>query len=78
MVWKNTKQLNKEAMIWTLNGVRIEVVKEHVDLGRLVSQTQTAKHIWATSCSHQLINAATVKLHCIIRRARKIRVLSPK
>jgi hypothetical protein len=57
-------------MIWTLIGVRIEVVKEHVDLGLLVSQAQTAKYNWATSCSHPLINAATVKLHCIIRRAR--------
>jgi hypothetical protein len=44
MVWKNTKQFKKEAMIWTLNGVRIEVVKEHVDLGLLVSQAQTAKY----------------------------------
>jgi hypothetical protein len=76
MVWKNTK-LIKGAMKWTLNGVRIEVVKEHVDFGLLVSQAQTAKYNWATSCSHPLINAATVKLHCIIRRAREIGVLSP-
>jgi hypothetical protein len=64
-------------MIWTLQGVSIEVVKEHVDSGLLASQAQTAKYNWATSCSHPLINAATVKLHCIIRRAREIGVLSP-
>jgi hypothetical protein len=43
-----------------------------------LSQAQTAKYNWATSCSHPLITAATVKLHCIIRRAREIGVLSPK
>jgi hypothetical protein len=57
--------------------VRIEAVKEHVDLSLLVSQAHTAKYN-ATSCSHPQISAATVKLHCIIRRARGIGVLSPK
>jgi exonuclease III len=78
MVWKNSRQLKKEDLIWTLNGERIDVVKEHIDLGLLVSQTQTARYNWAASCSQPLIRAATVKLHSISRRAREIGVLSPK
>jgi hypothetical protein len=78
MVWKNQKTINKQEMIWTLNGINIYVVTKHTELGLLVSQKGTAKNNWATGCSPPLIQAATVKLHSIMRRSREIGLVSPK
>ncbi len=78
MVWKNKKTFNKRELVWTLNGVNIDVVRKHTDLGLLVSQTGTAKNNWASGCSPPLIQAAMVKLHSILRRSREIGLVSPK
>jgi hypothetical protein len=50
MVWKNAKTLRDEELLWALNGVTIDVVTEHVDLGLLVSQKQTGRNNWSASC----------------------------
>jgi exonuclease III len=78
MVWKNMKTLRDKDLLWTLNGVKVDVVNEHVDLGLLVSQKQTGRNNWSSSCHLPLIKAATVKLHSIMRRAKEIGLQSPR
>jgi hypothetical protein len=78
MVWKNSKTLRGENLLWTLNDVAIDVVQEHVDLGLLVAQKQTGKCNWSASCHLPLIKAAAVKHHSILRRAKEIGLLSPR
>jgi len=78
MVWKNTKTLRDKDLLWAMNGVEINMVKEHVDLGLLVSQKQTGRYNWSASCHLPLIKAATIKLHSIMKRAKDIGLQSPR
>jgi len=75
---RNKDLLRDKVLLWTLNGVKIDVVREHVNLGLLVPQKQTGRYHWSASCHLPFIKAATVKLHSNMRSAKDIVLQPPK
>jgi len=78
MVRNNKKNFTSQEIIRTLNGLTVDVVTEHVDVGLLVSNAELLENNWSACCSPLLIQAATVILHSIMKRAGKVEQLSPK